>query len=98
MPSLGELVDKYGRDAKLSIHTGHADADLDVEYTLSKADADAANKEKRKRHDEKVVLYKEQLVAWGVMLEPFKKKKAVDLEARELAELKRLQAKHPDAG
>ena len=56
-----------------------------------------ANQESRARHDEKAALYKAQQLVWNKLIEPFQKKREADKEAKERAELERLQVKYSEA-
>jgi rRNA maturation protein Nop10/uncharacterized protein YndB with AHSA1/START domain len=97
VPTVGELADRYGRDATVGVSIRSMSADLMLTYTRTKAQADEANKEARAIHDEKVATHKAQKAAWATLIEPFKQKQKVDREARERAELERLKAKFPEA-
>lgn len=93
-PTVGELVDKYGRDAVVDVYVSNMSADLIINFTRTKKQADEANKKKRKAHDEKAALYKKQIEAWKLMLAPETDQKKREQKARELAELERLKSKY----
>jgi len=97
-PTLGELVDRYGRGAVLEVHTGYADADLVVVYERTEEQAAEETRARRARHDESVALHQLRAAAWDRVTEPSRRERRAEQEARELAELERLRAKYPEAG
>jgi hypothetical protein len=96
MPTVGELVDLYGRDAVVGVHIGSMSADLDITWTRTKAQAAEANKKARAIHDEKVRVYKAQTAAYEALSKPYRAKIQKAIEDKEKAELARLKAKFPD--
>jgi len=93
-PTVGELVDKYGRDARVEVYVSGMSADLIVNFTRTKKQADEINKKKRAAHDEKTASFKTRIAAWNDHLAPEKAQKKRDQEARERAELEKLKAKY----
>ena len=96
MPTVGELADKYGRDAKVGLSLSSMSADLVITWTRTKAQALVANKAARAIHDEKVRVYKAQTAAYEALAKPYQAKIKKTIEEKEKAELARLKAKFPD--
>lgn len=93
VPSLGELVERYGPDAHIGTHTSYATIEVWVTYTRTQEEADRINAEQGKKHAEKVAFYEKKLAAWNRLIEPWVKKEEAQREAEEREEFERLKTK-----
>lgn len=93
-PPLGELVERYGPDARIFVYFHDSDVSLNVAYDLDEEGLAKEKAEHQAKHEAEWVEYEELRVQWQDLAERVNAYNAAKTEAEERAKLKELKEKY----
>lgn len=93
-PTVGELVEKYGPDARVFVYFHDRSISLNVAYTLDDDGLAREKAEQKAKYDAEMIEYEELRELWESVATKVNEYNAMKTEAEERAKLEELKAKY----
>jgi hypothetical protein len=93
-PTLGELVEKYGTDARVFVYFHDRDVSLNVSYTLDEEGLAKEKAERKAKYEAEWVEYEELRAQWQDLAERVRAYNAAKTEIEEREQFARLKEKY----